>query len=126
MAKRSLACLSALVLACSASASAAAGFSCIVDSAVNSSTGDKLPLPAGPIHHPAADLTRDGDAFVRHESIVEPDAHTTTTHRIDAASGRLESVSLQKRNDVGEEYVIRSSGRCLPVAGSDTPARSAR
>jgi hypothetical protein len=113
-----------LLLAGGATSAPAAGLLCTAEQVRNESTGQLL--PAGqPFAHSRDQLREDGDFYVRHEMIADEHGPTEIEHRIDRRTGTFEAVAMRTVHEVGEQYLVRTTGTCKPI-GHTPLARPSR
>jgi hypothetical protein len=91
-----------------------AGLRCTAGEVRNESTGQAL--PAGrTFTHMGNQLREDGDFYVRTETIADEHGSTDIDHRIDRRTGIFETIAMQTVHEVGEQYMIRTTGTCRPA-----------
>ncbi|MDB5690656.1 MAG: hypothetical protein JWL91_2532 [Sphingomonas bacterium] len=85
---------------------------CTIAQALNGSTGEPTGMEGRSSLIAAGELTLDGGDFTASTTTHDAHGSEVVSYRIRRAGLAFEATALRKRDDIGEEHLIRLSGRC--------------
>ena len=98
-------------------APAGASFGCTVESRVNKSTVEELPVETARLIFAASEFELRDGLLSKQEVVVDGETEALVTHTIDPATKRYAATSLLTDHSIGEQHLIEASGICVPLTG---------
>lgn len=96
---------------------AGASFNCTVETRVNKSTLEELPVEPARLTFAASELELRGGLLSKQEIVDDGEREALVTHTIDPATNRYAATSLLTDHSIGEQHLIEASGTCAPLTG---------
>ena len=92
-----------------------ASFGCTVESRVNKSTLEDLPIESPRLIFAAHELEPRDGLLSKREVVNDGDREALVTHTIDPATNRYTAKILLTDHSIGEQHLIEASGTCAPL-----------
>ncbi len=108
--------LSALPAHAAPSAPADASYGCTVETRINKSTLEDLPVEPARMIFTASELELRDGLLAKREVVNDGDREALVTHTIDPSTNRYVATTLLTDHSIGEKHLIEASGTCAPLA----------